>query len=56
MTTTIDLDLSSELVDLTAISLDELWHLDAPALTDAIQHVYDVARFNTGNESQDQKG
>jgi hypothetical protein len=56
VTITTDHDLTTDLVDLTHISLDELWDLNNPDLTAAIKRTRDAAEFNTGNEVQDQRG
>ena len=48
-------ELTSDLPDLTVISLDDLRSLQAPVLVSAIERVYADAEFNTGNELQDQK-
>lgn len=47
--------LVTDLVDLTVVPLDELRSLTTPALTEALQHAYAVAEFNTGNEQQEQR-
>jgi hypothetical protein len=54
MTTLTNADLISDLVDLTAIPLDDLRNLRTPALDVAIRHTYEHAAFNTGNERQEQ--
>lgn len=47
-------DLSSELVDLTAIPLTELRDLTTSELVAALERTYAAAEHNTGNERQEQ--
>lgn len=47
-------DLTSGLVDLTAVPMDELRDLRTPALAVAIRRTLENAAFTTGNELQDQ--
>jgi hypothetical protein len=49
-----DADLDSELVDLTAVPLDELRSFATPALVTALTRTYAAAESTTGNEVQDQ--
>lgn len=49
-------DLPSDLVDLTAIPLDELRDLRTPALAHAIQRIYERAAISAGREIQEQRG
>lgn len=56
MTTLTDADLDSDLVDLTAVSLDELRNLQTSALANALQRTYADTAFNTGDELQEQGG
>lgn len=48
-------DLDSQLVDLTAMPLSELRGLRTSELVTALEHLYDAAAYNTGNELQGQK-
>ncbi len=48
-------DLSSELVDLTAIPLAELRDLTTSELIAALEHTYATAAHVTGNELQEQE-
>jgi hypothetical protein len=48
-------DLDSRLVDLTAVPLAELRDLRTSALVTALDHLYEVAAYNTGNELQGQE-
>jgi len=54
MTTLTDSDLTSELVDLAGIPLDELRDLSTEVLVAAIRRTYENAASNTGNELQEQ--
>lgn len=55
MTHLTDADLDSEMVDLTMISLAELRDLTTSDLVTALARTYDAAKFNTGNELQEQQ-
>jgi FXSXX-COOH protein len=50
-----DADLGSQLVDLTDLPLGELRNLTSSALVEALENIYALAAFNTGNELQDQR-
>jgi hypothetical protein len=54
MTNLTHADLDSQLIDLTAVPLDELRSLSTSALIRALEHTYAVAEFTTGNELQEQ--
>jgi hypothetical protein len=47
--------LTTTLVDLTTVPLDELRTLTTPALLEALERTYTQAEFNTGNELQEQQ-
>lgn len=55
MATLTNTDLTSELVDLAGIPLDELRDLSSEVLAAAIRRTYENAASNTGNELQDQQ-
>ena len=49
-----DADLDSQLVDLTSVPLAELRDMRTSALITALEHLYEAAAHNTGNELQKQ--
>jgi hypothetical protein len=56
MTTPAVVDLTSDLVDLSEIPLDELRNMDDPVIAVAIQRMYQNAAKTAGDEVQDQRG
>ena len=49
-----DADLDSQLVDLTSVPLAELRDMRTSELVTALEHIYEAAAYNTGNELQGQ--
>jgi hypothetical protein len=49
-----DADLDSQVVDLTLVPLAELRELRTSELVIALEHLYEAAEWNTGNELQGQ--